>query len=316
MPFTRAEWIWMNGRIAPAGECQTHVAAHALHYGTGVFEGLRCYATAEGPAVFRLADHLHRLYASADVYGLEIPYRLDELAEAIGEVIRRNGFEQCYIRPICFAGAETLGMRARCPIETAILAWPDLAHSTPEGKIRGIRATVSPWIKIHSCMMPTTAKACGQYLNSRLAVREAARRGYDEALMLNTDGQLAEASVANIFLVQGGVLRTNDASASILPGITQDTVVTIAGSLGYRVEIGALSRADLSAADEVFLTGTAAEIVPIREVDGTPVGLGEPGPVTTHLQRTYAAVTRGQEPKFRSWLSWVVPSPPVAAVQR
>lgn len=305
MAFTAANWIWHNGRVLPAAEATTHVAAHALHYGTAVFEGMRCYETEDGPAVFRSPEHWDRFFASAEAYGLAIPYAGGELAAATAELIRRTGFRQCYIRPLCFAGAESLGLRVCNPVETAILAWPNLAHAAAEKAERGIRATISPWRKFHASMMPPTAKASGHYLNSLLAAREAAARGFDEALLLNLEGDLAEASVANIFLVQDGMLRTNDSSASALRGITQDSIVALARAEGIPVTIGPLRRDDLAAADEVFLTGTATQILPVREVDNVAVGRGERGPLTARLQRAFAEATSGRDPRFRSWLKLV-----------
>lgn len=300
--FEKTKWVWINGEIVPWDNATAHVSTHALHYGTGVFEGIRSYPTDGGPAVFRLTAHLDRLFASAEVYDIDIPYSRVELAGAICEVIGRNEFTNCYIRPICYFGSDSLGIRARCPVETVILTWPDMGHIQPESRDKGLRVTISPWVKFHSKMMPTTAKACGQYLNSRLAVTDALRRGYDEALLLNADGNLAEAAVENIFLVKDGVVITNDESSSVLLGITRDSVITIARDLGYPVEIRIVSVEDLLSADEAFLTGTASEVVSIREVDETPIGRFGRGPITKHIQHVFSSVTCGKDQHYASWI--------------
>jgi branched-chain amino acid aminotransferase len=303
MSFDQSEWVWMNGSVVPWAGATFHVSAHALHYGSGVFEGLRCYETKEGPAIFRLDAHLDRLYASAEVYGIEVPFSKEELTEAICQVIRRNGFSSCYVRPICFLGSSSLGLHPRaCPVEVAILAWPWSPLLGDEGIESGVRTTVSPWLKFHSRMIPTTAKACGQYLNSILAVREAVQGGFDEALLLDTEGYVAEGSGENLFVVRNGIIFTNDACHSILMGITRDSVIEIARDLGYKVEITALRLEDLVSADEAFFTGTAAEVVPIREVDGSQVGSGRRGEVTAVVQRIYSEATRGRQPRYSSWL--------------
>src|SRR5882724_2850935 len=281
MSFEQSKWVWMNGELVQWANATVHVSVHGLHYGSGVFEGLRCYETVDGPAVFRLEAHLERLFASAQVYGIEIAYSLDELAAAVRSLIERNEFRSCYIRPICFYGSDGLGLHPRnCPVEVVILAWPWAPYLGSEGLENGVRVTVSPWLKFHSQMLPTTAKACGQYLNSILAVRDAVARGFDEALLLDTDGHIAEGSGENLFLVRDGRLVTNDERHSILLGITREVVMQIARDLGYRVETRALRLDDLLNADEAFFTGTAAEVTPIREVDGVPINDGRRGPVT------------------------------------
>src|SRR5262244_336959 len=253
----------MNGQVVRWQAATLHVSSHALHYGSGVFEGIRCYETAQGPALFRLWDHLDRLYASAAVYELKIPYSREQLAEAVCEIVRRNGFTNCYVRPICFLGSSSLGVHPRnCPLETALLAWPWEAYLGAEGLERGVRITVSPWQKFHSRMMPTTAKACGQYLNSMLAVRDAVARGFDEAILLDKDGCIAEGSGENLFLVVDGKVVTNDERHSILLGITRDAVIRIAADVGYEVIVRAIRLEEMLKADEAFFTGTAAEVTP------------------------------------------------------
>ena len=310
MTFDQSKWVWMNGELIPWHDATTHVSAHALHYGSGVFEGMRCYETTKGPAVFRLDAHLDRLYASAEVYGLAIPYTQAELTNAVCEVVRLNGFRSCYVRPLCYLGSRSLGVHpGNCPVEVVILAWPWAPYLGAEGLKQGVRVTVSPWRKFQSRMMPTTAKACGQYLNSMLAVRDAISRGFAEALLLDGDGNLAEGSGENLFLVRAGQLLTNDERHSILLGITRDAVLRIAQDLGYSVEIRALQLDDMLSADEAFFTGTAAEVTPIREVDGTAIGRNTPGPVTEEIQRVFFAATSGNDERYKDWLHPVHPQP-------
>src|SRR5262245_37657861 len=303
----------MNGSVTHWSNATVHVSAHALHYGSGVFEGMRCYDTVEGPAVFRMDAHLDRFYASAAVYGIEIPYTREELAEATAAVIVRNGFSSCYVRPICYHGSATLGVHPRnCPVEVVILTWPWAPYLGDEGLERGVRITVSSWTKFHSRMIPTTAKGCGGYLNSMLAVREAVEWGYDEALLLDAEGNIAEGSGENLFIVRDGRLLTNDERSSILLGITRDAVITIARDLGYDVEVGTLKLDDLIAADEAFFTGTAAEVTPIREVDGKQIGSGSRGRVTEGIQQAFFAATSGRDRRHREWLHFVAETPAAA----
>jgi branched-chain amino acid aminotransferase len=318
MSFEQARWVWKNGELIPWKDATVHVSAHALHYGSGVFEGIRCYDTAEGPAVFRLDVHLDRLYDSGSVYGIEIPYNKAQLAEAVCEVIRCNGFRSCYVRPICFFGSGSLALNPqKCPVEVVIFAWPWETYLGAKALEGGVRVTVSPWVKFHSSMMPTTAKACGQYLNSILAVREAMSRGYDEALLLGADGSIAEGSGENIFLVHRGKLLTNDERHSILLGVTRDAMIEIACNLGLPVETRAIQVSDLLSADEAFFVGTAAEVTPIREVDGQLIGSGARGPLTTKIQQAFFAATSGRDPKYRHWLHLVASglSKPVPATE-
>ena len=303
MDFARTQWVWMNGDFVRWADATLHVSAHALHYGSGVFEGIRCYSADVGPAIFRMEAHLERLFTSAAVYRMAIPYANEELAEAICETVRRNQFKDCYVRPICYFGSSSLGVHPRrCPVEVAILTWPWGAYLGEEGLEKGVRITVSPWQKFHSQVMPTTAKACGQYLNSTLALRDATDRGFDEALLLDKDGHIAEGSGENIFLVHRGRLITNDERHSILLGITRDCVIRIAGDLGYPVEIRPLWVDDLLQCDEAFFTGTAAEVAPICELDGRKIGSGTRGPITTVIQRTYFDATLGRSDRYRDWL--------------
>jgi branched-chain amino acid aminotransferase len=302
MSFENIQWTWMNGDFVPWAESTVPLSTHALHYGTGVFEGIRSYRVNGEPAIFRLDAHLKRLYESAAVYGLRIPFSAEQLTEAICGLIRRNGLTESYIRPIAYMGAETLGIRAQCSTDTAILAWPHMAHLSEQSRRRGARLTVSPYRKFDARMMPTTAKACGQYLNSRLATTEAARRGFDEALLLDINGNVAEAAVANIFIVNGQTLRTNDEKSSILMGITRDSILQLAAAEGYDVEVGTTTVDDLRGADEVFLCGTACEIVPVAELDHSRIGRVSPGPVTEQIRDAFDRAKTGASPEWGHWL--------------
>jgi branched-chain amino acid aminotransferase len=303
MSFENIEWIWKNGEIVPWGEATVHVSAHGLHYGSGVFEGIRCYETESGPALFRVREHYERFHASAEVYGFKIPYSVEELMEATCELISRNEFKSCYVRPICFMGSGSLGVFPRnCPVEVSIMAWSWAAYLGAEGLERGVRITVSPWRKFHSSMMPTTAKACGQYLNSILAVSDAFARGFDEALLLDVDGKLAEGSGENLFVIKDGVIYTNKADDSILMGITRSAAIEIARAEGFVVESKSLELDDLLTADEAFFTGTAAEITPIREVDASIIGAGRRGAISEKFQSAFFDVVNGRDSRFAKWL--------------
>ncbi|MGH9768751.1 MAG: branched-chain amino acid transaminase [Blastocatellia bacterium] len=302
MSFEKTKWVWQDGKFLRWNEAKIHSSAFGLHYGVGVFEGIRCYETADGPAIFRLKDHMDRLYASAEVYQLDIPYTREELNEAICEAILRNEFESCYVRPTVYFDSGSLGIRAVCPVGVNILAWEWANDFGAEKLTKGMRVTVSPYKKFHSSMIPTTAKATGNYLNSILAVREAASRGYDEAILLDMHGNLAEGAVENIFLVKDGRVLTNDQNSSILLGITRASAIQIARDLGYEVEIRSLKLDELLNADEAFLTGTAIEITPIREVDGRAIGAGARGPITEAIQKTFFDAVAGRRPEYRHWL--------------
>jgi branched-chain amino acid aminotransferase len=302
MAFEKTKWVWQDGKFLRWDEAKIHSSAFGLHYGAAVFEGIRCYETAEGPAVFRLREHMDRLYASAQVYQIDIPFSQEELNDAICEAIRRNEFKNCYIRPTAYFDSGSLGIRSVCPVGVNILTWEWPNDFGSEKLTRGMRVTVSPYKKFHSTMIPTTAKATGNYLNSILAVREAASRGYDEAILLDMHGNLAEGAVENVFLVKGGRLLTNDQNSSILLGVTRDSAMRIASGLGYEVEVRALKLDELLDADEAFLTGTAMEITPIREVDGRAIGGGSRGPVTEAIQKTFFDVVTGRRPEYRRWL--------------
>ena len=303
MSFDETKWVWINGKLTNWHAATVHVSTHALHYGTGVFEGIRCYATPQGPALFRLDAHLERLFSSAAVYGIRIPYSKDELQDAVCDTVRSNSFASCYVRPICYYGSGGLSLNARsCPVDVAILAWPWGAYLGEDSAERGVRVTLASWEKFHSRALPTTAKGCGGYLNSMLAAKEADDAGYDEALLLDENGNIAEGSGENLFVVRGGRLVTNDERSSILLGITRDSVIQLALNLGIEVEIRALTPNDLSTADEAFFTGTAVEVTPIRELQGASIGSGTCGPLTAQIRRAFLAAVSGMDPRYSSWL--------------
>ena len=297
------EKIWMNGALVDWDDARIHVGSHGLHYGTGVFEGIRCYATPKGPAVFRLTDHLRRLHDSARLLYMDLPYSIEDLRDASFELIGVNGLPECYLRPIAFYGYGELGVStAGNPVDVVIMSWPWGAYLGDEGLRQGIRVKVSSWKRVGPNTIPHAAKATGIYLNSMLAVSEANRAGYDEAILLTDDGFVADGSGENVFVVKDGALATPPLSTSILPGITRDTVIQIAQDLGYTVAETNLIRSDLMLADEVFMVGTAAEVTPIREVDDRTIG--PPGPVTTEIQAAYLDTVRGGSERWAHWLEY------------
>jgi branched-chain amino acid aminotransferase len=302
--FTKTDFIWMNGRLVSWADAQVHVTAHALQYGTGVFEGMRSYDTPDGPAIFRLDAHLRRFQESATFYEIEIPYSLDDLTSASLEVIRSNRLENAYLRPLAFFDSHSFSVWPKdCPVSVAIIAVPGRAY-IQGGPEAGVRVTVSTVRRIDSSALPAFVKACGHYTNSVRAVQEAIRRGYDEALLLNTKGDVAEGSGENLFVVKNGTVITNDIDASILLGITRDSVLTIARDLGIPVVVRPISLADVQTADELFFSGTAVEVTPIKEVDGRVYGAGAPGPLTTRIQQTFFDAVHGRLPHYRAWLSY------------
>jgi branched-chain amino acid aminotransferase len=301
------EKIWMNGELVDWADAKVHVGAHGLHYGSGVFEGIRCYETAKGPAVFRLTDHLQRFHNSARLLYMELPYSVEELREASHELIGVNGLPECYLRPIAFYGYGQLGVAARDnPVETVIMSWPWGTYLGEEGLRNGIRAKISSWQRVGPNVIPHVSKATGIYLNSMLAVTEANHAGYDEAILLTAEGFVADGSGENIFAVKDGKLFTPELATSILPGITRNTVIQIAQDLGYQVEETRLIRSDLLLADEVFMCGTAAEVTPIRSVDDVEIGVGE---ITLEIQKAYLDTVRGRSERWAQWLEYAARTP-------
>jgi len=311
----QADLIWMNGTLVPWEDAKVHVLTHALHYGTGVFEGIRCYETERGPAIFRHQDHLDRLERSAGLYHMPIPYSLEELRAATHELIARNGLHSCYIRPLVIRGVGPMGLfPLEAPVDVVIAAWEWGAYLGEEAKLKGCRVKVSTWRRINSDSLIPQAKATGQYLNSVLAKIETHEAGYDEAILLDDAGHVCEGSGENIFVVRDGVIHTPPQTASILDGITRRSIVQLARDLGYTVVERDLARAELYLADEVFMTGTAAELVPVCEIDERPIGAGRPGEVTCVLRGTLDDVLHGRNERYHEWLDVVeVGAAPAAA---
>ncbi len=300
----RVDYIWMDGELVEWEKATVHVLTHALHYGSGVFEGIRCYATADGPAIFRLRDHMERFDRSAKMLMMDLGMSVDELCEAVKETVRANKLPECYIRPIAFRGYGVMGLDPiPAPVQIAIAAWPWETYMGEEALTRGVDVGISSWRQRGINSLPPAIKATGNYLNSSLARVEANRHGYNEAILLNEEGKVCEGTGENIFVVRDGVISTPPVSDGILEGITRDSIMVIADDLGYPVIEESLVRTDLYAADEVFMTGTAAEVVPVRSVDGRVIG--DAGPVTLELQKTFFRVVRGEEPAYEEWLERV-----------
>jgi len=299
--------IWMDGEFQDWDDAQIHVLTHGLHYGTGIFEGVRCYDTADGPAIFRWDAHLDRFYESAKPYEMEIGHDREELTEATMELIRRQDLESCYIRPIAFYGYNSLGVSPKdCPTRVAIACWPWGAYLGEEALENGVEVMVSSWRKHSSSQIPTNAKTTGLYVNSMLAGEEARRNGYTEAIVLDKEGYVAEGPGENIFMIKDGELFTPALSQSILDGITRQSVIEVARDLGYTVHDQAtISRGELHTADELFFTGTAAEVTPIRQVDNVEIGSGTRGPVTEEIQQTFFDLVEDPSDEYADWFTYV-----------
>jgi branched-chain amino acid aminotransferase len=301
MPIEKTDKIWMDGQLVNWDDAKIHVLTHTLHYGSGVFEGIRAYPTSRGAAVFRLTDHMRRLHDSAMLLHMDLPYSVEELVEATKETIRANRLDSCYIRPIAYLGYGEMGLNPLpCTVNVSIAAWPWGTYLGAEGLEHGVRMKISTWRRMDPNVNPVAAKGTGIYINSSLAKVEAIHGGYDEAILLNTTGSVAEATGENVFVVKNGILLTPPLSAGALEGITRDSAMTIARDLGYEVREQNLLRTDLYLADEAFLCGTAAEVVPIREVDDREIG--QPGEITRKIQETYFAAVHGEVEKYTDWL--------------
>jgi len=297
--------IWYDGKLVPWREATTHVLTHSLHYGLSVFEGVRAYKTQNGPAIFRLEEHTRRLLNSAHIYQMKIPYTREALQDAQIEVVRRNSLESCYIRPVAFYGSEKMGVSPRgASVHVAIAAWPWGAYLGEEALRRGIRVKISSFARQHVNVTMPRAKIASTYANSILANAEALDHGYDEAILLDTQGFVAEGSGENLFIVRDGVLYEPDIACA-LTGITRASIHQLAADLGLQITSRRLTRDDLYIADEAFFTGTAAEVTPIREIDGRQIGIGERGPVTTQLQKAFFDAVSGKTPKYHHWLTKV-----------
>jgi branched-chain amino acid aminotransferase len=308
MPITPTKKVWMDGGFVDWDKATTHVLTHTLHYGTGAFEGIRAYKTDRGLAVFRLEEHTKRLLNSCKILMIDVPYSLEELVEATKETVRVNDVpDGCYIRPLVFLGYGEMGVNPLpSPVNVAIAVWPWGAYLGDEGAKNGVRMKVSSWVRHAPNAMPTASKTVGGYVNSGLAKVEAIKAGYDEAIMLGADGQVSECTGENLFIVRDGYLVSPPPSeAGALRGVTLSSIHRIANDLGYQVHFEAMRRDDLYVADEAFLTGTAAEVVPIASVDDRIVGEGKPGPITLEIQRAYNQAVRGELPQYESWLARV-----------
>lgn len=306
MALTPTKLIWMDGKLVPWKEAKVHVLTHTLHYGMGVFEGIRCYKTEKGPAVFRLKDHMKRLENSAKLAGMKLPYSVAELVKATKRIIEANEIEECYIRPIAYYGYGVMGLDPEdSKVNVTIAVWPWGTYLGEEGLERGVRAKISPWARVHPRILPPQAKIVGNYVNSILAKVDALKSGYDEAILLNMDGNVAEGPGENLFIVKNGELMTPPLSSGALEGITRDSIIKIAKDEGIDFEERNISREELHVADEAFFTGTAAEVTPIREIDGRRIGDGKRGPITTKLQQIFFNAVRGKEPKYEFWLDYL-----------
>lgn len=300
MPLAESKLIWMDGELVPWNEAKVHVLTHSLHYGLGVFEGIRAYETKTGPAVFRLTPHIERLFNSAKIYLLDIPYTVEELIQATKDTVRENGLNSCYIRPLVYLGYGEMGLNPLpCEVAVSIAVWEWGAYLGDEGIKNGIRLKVSSWQRHDVNSMPPAAKGTGMYINSSMAKVEAIKAGYDEAVLLSPQGFVSECTGENLFIVKNGTIYTPPVSAGALEGITQDAVRTIASDHGIDYVEANIVRSDLYTADEAFLSGTAAEIVPVRSVDDRD--LGDPGPVTRQVQETFFRAVKGEVDRYRDW---------------
>ena len=301
-----AKYIWMSGRFVPWNEAKVHVLVHALHYGSAVFEGIRAYKTKRGTAVFRLREHLKRLLDSAKIYRMESPYTLEELLDVTLELIKKNKLEECYIRPLLYRGYHSLGVNPfECPVEVSIAAWRWGKYLGPEALEKGVDVMVSSWNRMAPNTFPAMAKATANYANSQLIKMEAVIYGFAEGIALNHVGAVSEGSGENLFLIKDGIIYTPSLDAAVLPGITRNTIIEIARKMGYEVKETHIPREMLYIADELFFTGTAAEVTPIRSVDKIVIGNGKRGPITKKLQDEFFRIIREADPEYENWFTFV-----------
>ncbi|MCL6092159.1 MAG: branched-chain amino acid transaminase [Actinobacteria bacterium] len=306
MPITKTDYIWMDGELVAWDDAKIHVLTHSLHYGCGVFEGVRAYHTERGPGIFRLSDHVKRLFSSAKIFLIDIPYSEAQLVEAVKQTVVANKVDECYIRPLVYLGYGEMGLLTlNCQVNVSVAVWPWGAYLGDEGVQNGVRLKVSSWQRHDPNALPPAAKGTGMYVNSSMAKAEALNAGYDEAVLLSPQGYVSECTGENIFVWRNDRLVTPPVSAGALEGITQSSIAAIAHDIGLEVEVANILRSDLYTADEVFLTGTAAEVVPVRSVDDRLVGDGSPGPVTRKVQEVYKAAVRGEVDRYQHWVEYV-----------
>lgn len=303
--MNKTEKIWMDGKLVNWDDANIHILTHTLHYGLGVFEGIRCYSTPDGPAIFRLKEHVRRLFQSAKIFLIDIPFSEEEISQAILDTVRHNKLQECYIRPLVYLGDGAMGLFPKNnPVRVAIAVWSWGAYLGEEGLEKGIKVKVSSFIRNHVNSNMSRGKVCGYYVNSQLAKKEALSCGYDEALLLDTEGYVSEGSGENIFIVKNGLLKTTPLT-SILEGITRDSIMTISRDLGIETKEERFTRDEVYLADEAFFTGTAAEVTPIRELDGRIIGEGKRGPITERIQATFFDAVKGKNSKYKSWLTYL-----------
>jgi branched-chain amino acid aminotransferase len=302
----RTDKIWMDGELVPWEKATVHIMTHSLHYGSAIFEGIRCYKTTRGSMIFRLDEHIKRLYRSAKIYSIVIPFTPEQIGKAIKTTILANKIEECYIRPIVYYGSDEVGVNPKGnKIHVSIALWPWLPYLGEEGLKKGVRCKISSWARIDQRSLPAMAKASANYANSILAKIEAQKSGYDEGILLNSTGMVTEGTGENIFCVRDGILETPPLSAGILPGITRESLIQVGRDMGYEVDERSISRGELITSDEVFLAGTAAEVTPVREIDNETIGNGARGPITGKIQAMFFNIVRGKEKKYWPWLEKV-----------
>ena len=301
-----SKYIWFDGSFVAFNDAKIHVMSHVIHYGSAVFEGIKCYNTNKGPAIFKLDEHMERLHHSANAIKISIPYSVEQLCTAAAQLIKKNDVQDCYLRPVAFYGFDTLGVHPKeCPVQVSMATLNWGAYVSKEALAQGAKITISPWRKYKSNAFPESTKAAGPYLNSMLAVQDAKSRGFDEALLLNEDETIAEGSGQNIFIIKDGVFHTNDKSSNILMGITRSTLFTLIEDMGLTYKIAQISKDELFNADEIFYCGSASEVTPIRQIDDNIISNGKAGELTLKLQKKYYDVVRGKHEQYYNWLTFI-----------